>query len=310
MRTVDDTPRLAGVDLNLLVALDALLAEGSVTRAARRVGLTQPSMSHALARLRDLFGDPLLARSGRAMVLTPRAEALREPLRASLGELARLLSDEGPFDPRTSRRSFVLVCPDLLAAFIPDLLRAMSAQAPTVSLEVRGPGALVASDLASGSSDVSLGPTRDAAPGLTVRPLGEVRWVVLVRRGHPLAGKKLTAKRWAAHPHVQVRTGAGGPSVVEQALGALGVTRRIGLWVPTFLLAPEVVSRTDYLFTAPRELVAPLVTRLKLTMLEPPVRIAPVPVAAFWHGRVEADPGHRWFRELVVGEIERTLKRA
>src|SRR5690606_20279113 len=137
--------------------------------------------------------------------------------------------------------------------------------------------------------------------------LGELTWVVLARGDHP-ARRRFTAQAWVRSPHVQVRTGAAGPSLVERALARAGLERTVGLTVPGFLLPPEVVARTDHFFAAPREVGAPIAARLGLAMLEPPVAIDPVPVAAFWHERMHADPAHAWFRGLVVRVIEAALR--
>ncbi len=296
---------LSAVDLNLLVALDALLAERNVTRAAARLRRTQPATSHALARLRDLFGDPLLVRSGREMVPTPRALALAEPLAQALADLRRLLGEEGAFDPARSARTFRLSCPDLLAAFLPELLAAMSATAPGVALAVRAPDGDVGAALAT--TDLALAPANAAASGLMRKVLGRVTWVVLAREGHPGVGRRLTLARWCAYPHVQVRVREGEPSFVDRALAAAGAERRIALHVPSFLVAPEVVARTDCFFTAPRELVAPIAARLGLAMHRPPLPIPEIPVAAHWHERTHADAGHRWFRDAVGAVVSEVL---
>ncbi len=290
---------LSAVDLNLLVALDALLETAHVTRAARRIGLTQSSMSHALARLRELFGDPLLVRAGRGMVPTPRAEALREPLRRALAEVARLLREEGEFDARSSTRAFVLRCPDVLAPVLPTLLSAMRAEAPTVRLRIAGGDADPLPELASGAADLALGRARVEGAGLVTRSLGALHWVVLARRDHT-ARRRFDRHAWVRYPHVQVATGRPGPSLVDAALARAGRAREIGVVVPSFLLAPEVVAATDLFFAAPRELAAPLASRLGLAMLEPPVPIDPLPVAALWHERMHTDPAHVWFRGLIV----------
>ncbi|HJL15024.1 MAG TPA: LysR family transcriptional regulator, partial [Sandaracinaceae bacterium LLY-WYZ-13_1] len=292
-------------DLNLLVALDALLEDRSVTRAARRVGLSQPAMSHALARLRTELGDPVLVRAGRAMRPTPRAERLREPVRRVLADVERALRDEGRFAPATSSRRFSLTCPDLLAPVLPDLLGSMTAQAPGVRLEVfpqPGPDLSLAGDLA-------LGPAGREGTGLMSRTLGRVRWAVVGRRGHPAFRGRLTVAKWTRYPHVQVRTGDGNPSIVGEALARAGVRRTVGLVVPSFLAAPEVVARTDHLFAAVRELVEPVAERLGLALKRPPVALDDVPVAMFWHERMHADDGHRWFRDAVADVIDGLLAR-
>lgn len=295
---------VSSTDLNLLLALDALLAEQHVTRAARRIGLTQSSMSHALGRLRELFGDPLLVRAGRGMVLTPRAEALRDPLSRVLADVARLVRHEGSFDAASSTRSFVLLCPDLLAPALPELLAAMSAEAPHVRLEVRPLDA--SADLAA--ADLALSRPRTDGPGLAMRRLGQLTWAVLARRDHP-ARRRFDREAWVRYPHVQVATGSGTPSVVDVAIARARLERRVGVTVPSFLMAPEVVARTDFFFTAPRELLRLLAKRLDLVLLDPPIAIDPVAVAVLWHERVEADPAHVWFRGVVARVVRATLAR-
>ncbi len=297
---------LSRIDLNLLRALDALLSEAHVTRAARRIGLTQSSMSHALGRLRELLRDPILVRSGRGMVLSARGEALREPLRRALDEIARLLREEGAFDAASSTRTFVLVCPDLLAAALPELLAALGRAAPRVRLDVRASVDAGADDRV-GSADVALVPAQREGAGLRMRVLGKVEWVVLARRDHP-ASRRFSLDAWVSYPHVQVRVGNPGPSFVDRALASAGRARTIGLTVPSFLLAPEVVLRSDYFFTAPRELVQQIAARLDLIMLPPPIDLAAVPVAAIWHERVHSDAGHAFFRDIVARVVEAALR--
>ncbi len=297
---------IASIDLNLLVALDALLAEQQVTRAARRVGRTQSSMSHALSRLRELFGDPLLVRSGRGMVLTRRAEALREPLSRALAELARIVRDEGPFDAARSTRTFVLSCPDLLAPALPALLSAMRREAPSAGLVVR-PSQDSEAELAAGTADVALGRAPMEGSELRARSLGTLTWAVIARGDHP-ARRRFSAREWVRYPHVQVATGNGTPNIVDGVLARAGLTRRIGVVVPGFLVAPEVVAHTDFFFTAPRELIRPIAERLGLAVLYPPIAIDPLKVVAIWHERVGADAAHEWFRGVIARVVEEQLR--
>lgn len=308
-------PDLRAIDLNLLVALDALLAERSVTAAAKRLGLTQPTTSHALARLRALLGDPLLVRAGRAMVRTPRADALAPALSRALLELSRALAAEPPFDPKVTTRSFVVACPDLLAPLVPAIARRLAVEAPRAALELRAPlGADLPTALATSGVDLALAPAPSDAPGVIARSLGALRWCVLARRGHPLlrgrARARLTLASWTRWPHVVVRTGSESRSVVGDAIARAGGARRVGLVVPGFLVVPHVVAATDLLGAAPRELVLPLARTLGLELLEPPVAMPPIPVAALWHERWHADAGARWARELVAGEVGRALDEA
>lgn len=297
MVTVDD------IDLALLAPLDALLTERHVTRAAKRLGLTQSSMSHHLARLRALLGDPLLVRAGRGMVLSPRASAMAEPLHAALARVRAVVAEGARFDPATTTRVFVLSCPDLLAPLVPELLAALGSRAPRASLRIAPATGDVAVRLGAGTCDLALGGALVAGPGLVQRSLGTVSFGVLARRAHPAAKRKLTAAIWSAYPHVIVRSENGSPNRVGAALEQAGVKRSIGVTVPSFLAAAWVVARSEMFFTAPRELTVELCQALDLVSLPPPVPLPAMPVAAHWHERMHADEGHRFFREVVASVL-------
>jgi DNA-binding transcriptional LysR family regulator len=298
------------LDLNLLGVLDVLLDERSVTRAGKRLGLTQSTVSHALSRLRSMLADPLFVRSGREIVPTPRAEALGPALKRVLADARRLVREETAFDPATSTRSFILVCPDAMAAFVPGILRTLGETAPFVRLEVRPPVGLdVASSLALGSADLALLPPRDDGAGLVQRAIGAATWCIVARRNHPGVKRgKIDRETWVRYPHVQVGTGGGGAGFVAEALRGKGVERRVGFIAPGFLAAPFAVAQTDFFFAAPRELVAPIASQLGLVLLEPPVSLPPVRVAMIWHERMHADAGHRWLRELVSNAAAALLR--
>lgn len=297
---------LRQLDLNLLVTLDALLETSSVTRAATRLGVGQPATSHALGRLRDLFGDPLLVRAGRGMALTPRARALQAPLRRWLGQGRRLVAEGGLVDPRTTERAFVVRAPDLLAPLIPQIASTVEREAPRARLvfEARRTDDEVA--LAEGRADLLLGPAPSTGSSLVQRGVGQLRFCVLARRGHPALSRarQLGKKAWARHPHVQVRTGHGGESVVAAALAKAGHERRVGLVVPSFLAALVAVSQTDAFFTAPRELTRSLCEPLDLVQLAPPLALPPVRVSALWHERFHADAVHVALRQAVFEALD------
>lgn len=301
---------ISAIDLNLLVALSALLETRNVTRAARRLRVTQSTMSHTLARLRALLDDPVLVRTGRAMVLTPRAEALAGPLRRTLAEITHLLQAEPGFEPASSTRTFSVVCLDALAAFLPDLLARMRVEAPGVGLDLRIPERFdVAQALQSGEHDLALSPPQPFTSGLMQRALGTVHWQVFGRAGHPaLRGPRLTRKAWLAHPHVVVRLGTAGRGYVGDAMAAAGLERTVGLLVPGFMLALQAVARSDLLLTAPAEPMAPLATALGLTARKPPIAIPDVPVMLYWPERLHGEPGHRWFRSCVGEVIAEALR--
>jgi DNA-binding transcriptional LysR family regulator len=295
---------LSGIDLNLLVALAALVETRSVTRAARRLRVTQSTMSHTLGRLRVLLGDPVLVRAGRGMEPTPRVQAMAGPLGRTLAEIGRLLEAEPDFDPATSARTFSLASIDLLAPFVPDLLARMRAEAPGVALDLRVPErGDVTHALLQGDNELAMAPPQPATSGLMQRALGTVHWEVFGRADHPaLRPARLTRKAYLAHPHAVVRVGNAGRGVVGDALAAAGLDRTVGLIVPGFLLAPAVVARSDLLLTAPAQPMAPLAAALGLARRKPPLVIPQVPVVLYWPERLHGDAGHRWFRNYV-GEV-------
>lgn len=303
MRDVD----ISKVDLNLLLTLDAILDRGSVTGAARVLGLTQPTVSHALARLRALLGDALLVRSGRGMVRTPRAEALAPSVRRLLGEVRRVLSEGPGFDPRTSSRAFAIACPDLLVSILPDLLGRIATEAPGVRLDARLPPADLPARLADGAIDLAMLPARDDGAGLVQRVVGQVRFAVIARRGHrAIQKKKLDLRGWLATPHVIVGT-ADGESLVGGAIARLGHARRVAFVAPSFLAALHAVAHTDWMLAAPRELSERLARDLGLVVVDVPIALPPVRVALVWHERMSADDGHRFLRDLLADVATRAL---
>lgn len=297
------------MDLNLLVTLDTLLRTGSVTAAANELGLGQPAVSHALKRLRELFADPLFVRCGRTLAATPRALSIRGPLAKLLVDAGRLVQDDVEFDAITSTRSFTLCCPDILAPILPDLVSSLYAQAPHARVEVVARHRDDVAGLAEGKTDLVLNSGRIEAAGLHTRSVGSIRFGIVLRRGHPALTRrhKLSARSWVAYPHIMVRSGSGSRSIVAAELDRKGLERKIGLVVPTFLSALHTLSQTDFMLAAPRELVRALVQPLGLVVVEPPIDLPAVKVAALWHDRFHADPAHRFFRTLVVERVQAEL---
>lgn len=297
---------LSAVDLNLLVALDALLRERNVTRAARRCGVGQSAMSHSLRRLRELLDDPVLVREGRGMTPTPRAAALAGPLAAVLADVRRLITHETAFEPARSTRRFRLVCHDLVGAALPPLLGVLGREAPGVDLAVRPPMGSVADAVRGGGDDLGLGPPPRDGAGLMQRTVGRVEWAVSMRAGHP-AADDWGLEAWLRWPHVVVGTGSGGGGFVDDALRARGLSRRVGLVAPGFLVAPLVVARTDFFFAAPGPLLDALAGALGLWQRPPPIALAPVPVVMTWPERLHADAGHRWLRDRLAEVLSEAL---
>jgi DNA-binding transcriptional LysR family regulator len=301
----------AETDLNLVVAFNALAREGSVTRAAHRLGLTQSAMSHALRRLRDLLGDPLLVRGKSGMVLTPRAEAMVVPLRSGLVTIGRALAQPPRFDPLSARRAFTIATLDLFdVLMIPPLLARIREEAPGVDITVVPLSQRTISEqLETGEVDAAVMPqvvgrdTWQPAPlalGILRRTLFRDNFVCLLRADHPQAARKrLTLKSYAALSHVLVSPSGEGPGLVDQILAEHGLTRRIALRLPHFHSALAVVAKSDLILTAPTPL-ALLAAQLPVKSLKPPLALPDHTVNLVWHERFSHDPGHEWLRELVA----------
>jgi DNA-binding transcriptional LysR family regulator len=292
---------LYGLDLNLLLALDALLAERSVTRAARRVGLTQPAMSRALGRLRAALGDALLVRSGRGLVATPRAEALQERLHASLEQLEGAVYQAPRFAPATCRRIFHLATADYgVAVVVPPLLRRLATEAPGVGIVVHPQGGGEDEALAEGRLDALLGPRRPSARGLVWTRLFSEGFVCLVQS----ARRSLPLRAYCQAGHLFVSPALQASGVVDEALARRGLQRRIAATVPSFLVAPLLVAQTDLVATLPRRIAALFESGFAVRTLPLPIDLPSFTVSLAWHERARRDPAHAWFRRLLV-EVSR-----
>ena len=297
---------LRDLDLNLLVVLDALLAERHVTRAAARIGRSQPACSHALARLRRLLDDPLLVRGrGGAMVPTARALALAPALRQALGAIAVALRGDAAFDPATARRSFRIATGDYAElVLLPALAARLGRDAPGIDLWIAPAAASreeLVSDLAEGRVDLVLAPPRRDWPGgIYDRRLFDEHFRCVVRRGHPIAKQRLTLARYCALGHLLVAPRATAGSFVDDALAAIGRQRRVVVAVPHFLVAPHVLVETDLIATLAARIVGHFRGPLGLAELAPPLDLPGFTISMTWHERAHHDPGQRWLRDQLL----------
>ncbi|HEU4404846.1 MAG TPA: LysR family transcriptional regulator [Polyangiaceae bacterium] len=297
----------SSLNLNLLLALDALLETRSVRRTAGRLGVTQSAVSHSLRELRAALGDELLVRVGNGMLPTPRAEAIAAPLREALATLRRVVEHEARFDPAGSARRFVVATTDALAvAVFPALVGLVRASAPRADLAfVALEWAAVERRLAAGEIDLAVGPG-PAGPGLEAAPLFATDFVVLARADHPALGGRLDLDTYCALPHALVAVTGSGPGVVDEALAKLGRARRVALRVPYFLAAPALLSQSDLLLTLPRVTAEHFVARYALTLYELPFALPAGVISMAWHRRYARDEGLAWLRARV-GEAAKGL---
>jgi DNA-binding transcriptional LysR family regulator len=285
------------VDLNLLRVFDAVLNEGGVTAAAARLGLTQPAVSNALARLRKLFGDPLFVRTSAGMDATPFARELAEPVRQALALLESALAHGPGFEPATASRAFRFYMSDLgQIEFLPPLIERAQQRAPGVRLEAVALDVEdIAAALASGTLDLAVGFLPALGPPVQRRALFRDPYVCLMRAGHPL--KSLTRRNFLGASHVLVSY-RGGHRVIEEAFERAGI--RAAVRVPHFTVAPMVLERTDLILTLPARVARVFERGGRLKSLPAPLPIPAADVGVHWHERFEADPGNRWLREQVI----------
>lgn len=299
---------LASLDMNLLVALDALLGEASVSRAAQRIGLSQPAMSHALARLRDIVGDPLLVRVGARMELTARAEDLRAPLAEALEQVRSLFATNG-FDPGTSTRRFALAIPDLVVDLLmPPLVERVAASAPSVRLDVvpwQAPSAATTDEF-SRSIDLVLSCKADAYPGFHRQKLYTDKDALAVRRGHPMGQRLNRLATFLEARHVAVVSHGQRLDMIDEWLLPAGVERRIALAVPSYFQALRMAARTDLVAFVPSRLIAALARPLSLVAVAPPLDPGVDEQFMFHPVKAHNDPGSIWLR-TIVRDIARGL---
>lgn len=298
---------LRRIDLNLLVTLDALLEERNVTRAATRLGMSQPAASRALGRLRDLFSDALLVDGPGGYLLSARATELRPALRQILAGVGALL-EARRFDPAVATGPLRLLMTDLHAAVLaPHLLSRLAEEAPAVDLDIIPPGPAIAAMLENEMVDAAVGVIEEAPSGILRRKLFEDRFVTIMRKGHPAGGKKLTLNTYLTLDHMTINVTGTGPAPVDELLAAMGRRRRVRTRVPNFFAAMEIAAGSDLVMTLPESLARTAAGAARFIMLPPPVELGPIAVSLLWHARDQDAPRHIWLRSLIVAAAQMSV---
>ena len=295
------------IDLNLLTVFEVLLAERSVTRAARRLGVTQPAMSNSLRRLRKLLDDPVFVRTSDGMSPTPHALTISSQVIAALKSIRESINATG-FDPKRSAARFVIGTLDYLEAlYLPALLKQLAASGPDIKLRTqRLPTLFEVPQLPLETG------TLDCAIGLFPQPmtpqsslhslvLGHDDWVCIARRGHSTFRRRLSLKEYAALQHVAViyPDADSGAGMVDRHLSARGLIRKCPMAVGHFMTAPFHVAQTDCVTTVPRRVADFWCKILPLQVAEVPIALPPINIGLVWHERVEGDSAHRWLRKMI-----------
>jgi DNA-binding transcriptional LysR family regulator len=291
------------LDLRLLDCLEALITERSVTRAASRVHLSQPAVSSALKRLRDIFRDPLLTRTQRGMVPTPRGIELAQSARAVLQGVDAMSSGTRPFEPMASERTFRIAMTDYSEfMLLPSLIQRLQIEAPGINVAITpNNGRTQTDDLADGNIDLAVANFRNVSGRLHARELFRERFVCAASKDNTKIGKRLTLAKFTELSHAFISPRGGGfYGATDQALAAVGRARRIAVSVPHFLVAPLLVASSDLIMVMPERLARHYAATLPLRILEPPVRIEGFSVSQVWHERSDHDPGVVWLRALMI----------
>lgn len=295
---------LRRIDLNLLVVFEAVVGEASVSRAARRLHLTQPALSHALARLREAFGDPILVRRGRTMEATPRALAALPDVRSLLVQAGRVFAHAGHFDPARAERRVQIGASDYAASTVLQrVLPQVLAQAPSMRLRVHHVGRADApAQLLSGQLDLALGVFNTLTAELRTAPLTEEPYLCAVARGAK-APRKMTLADYLRSDHLNVLVQGDALGLIDEALAQLGLARRIVLTVPHFMAAARLLAGTPLLLTAPRGLLQDAAVRPLVRTFAPPLELPAFRTQMAWPQRNDDDEGLRWLRGLIQAAV-------
>ncbi|RKP46795.1 LysR family transcriptional regulator [Trinickia fusca] len=295
------------LDLNLLIALDALLTHGSVTAAAERMNLSVPTMSRTLNKIREMIGDPILVRAGRVLVPTPRALALREGTREVVERARALLRSGEDFDLRTLERVFTIRADDgFISTFGPVLLRRMMEAAPLVQLRFNAQGQQDVESLREGLIDLDIGVIADIGPEIVRQALFRDRFVAAFRVGHPLEQvAQITPELFCRYQHVTVSRRGRTSGPIDDMLQALGLSRQVIAVAPTFAEALSIARETDLVVSVAERLTQ--TGRYGMRTRELPVATPPVLISQAWHPRFHADPANQAIRALVREACEMSI---
>ncbi|MDJ0105034.1 LysR family transcriptional regulator [Rhodococcus erythropolis] len=292
---------LQRVDLNLLVAFDALMSERSVTRAAERLAVGQPAMSASLSRLRKLFDDPLLVRDGRTFVPTQVAESLAVPIRQSLAIMEGALGRRRAFDAAVDSQTFTLLASDyVLLVLLSSLLSDLATEAPNVRFNVRPISGDYSDQLRRGQIDLFILPREIERSGIPLQSedLFQDRLVCGVDVDHPDIGESISRRQFETLPYLSYDGGLL-PSAGQQQLRARGIDRVIDVTTQSFVVAPLLLRGTRFVTLVYERLGRSLAAQANIRLLAPPIELSPITEAMFWSPRHEDNPAHQWLRERI-----------
>ncbi|HEX7437992.1 MAG TPA: LysR family transcriptional regulator [Caldimonas sp.] len=293
---------MQGPDLNLLVVFSQLYQDRKVSLAAQNLGLSQPTVSAALARLRTMMNDELFVRTARGMQPTPLAERIAAPLGRSLADIRHTLATQASFDASTATRQFSLAMTDIGEFhFLPRLVAALEAAAPQLSIStVRGTAVNLKFEMEAGRIDLALGFLPDLVNGFHRRVLFTQRYVCLYRCGHPMAERPTDLAIYAACQHAVVVSAGTGHGHAEQVVERCGLNRFVRLRVPHYVALADVLEATDLVATVPEAFALRSVKHFDLAYSAHPIELPPIEIALYWHTKYQRDRANRWMRNLII----------
>jgi len=289
------------VDLNLLAVFNQLLVERRVSKVAENLGLTQPAISNALARLRKLLGDELFLRTPGGMEPTPFADQLAEPVAYALGMIHSALNQRSTFDPAVSERVFTIGMTDIGEIyFLPSLMERLAAAAPRLSLStVRNTAVNLRDEMSAGHVDLAIGLLPQLKGGFYQRRLFKQRYVCMFRKAHRLDKRKISLQEFSAAEHVVVVSAGTGHGKVDELLERSGIERKVRLTVPHFVAIGHILHSTDMVATVPERLAQRMVEPFGLSYVSHPAALPEVAINVFWHAKHHKDPANQWLRGLL-----------
>lgn len=296
---------ISRVDLNLFTVFEAIYTEGGVTRASKKLNLTQPAISHALGRLRLMFDDPLFERRGHAMISTPLARSIIEPVRSALRGLEVTLNELGRFDPATTARQFTLALRDVLeSTVLPPLMQRIGQQAALVDIAaLQVDRRELESELAAGTLDCAIDVLLPLSENILHTRIIEETIVVLARKGHPQVRGKLDLETYLKLDHILVSSRRRGPGLEDVELNRLGLKRRIRCRGQHYFAACRIVSQTDLLLTMPERYARVVNPQFDSQILSFPLEMPAIDSYLYWHANVNNDPANRWLREQIMQSL-------
>ena len=292
---------LKDVDLNLLVVFNLLLVDRSVSKVADNLGLSQPAVSNALARLRKLTGDTLFLRTTKGMEPTPFAQQLAEPIAYALGLIHSAVNQRTSFDPMTAKRSFAVGMTDIGEIyFLPKLMEALSKGAPAVTMTtVRNTSVNLRDGMEAGLIDLAIGLLPQLKAGFFQRRLFRQRYVCMFRKGHGLDKRSVSLGEFSSADHVVVVSEGTGHGKVDELMERAGVLRNVRLTVPHFVAVGHILQHSDMVATVPERLAQALVGPFRLAYVKHPASLPEIAISMFWHAKYHKDPANEWLRNLI-----------